>query len=147
MTDNRPTNEYRLRMSNLSIERLDGEIIAIDFSTGKYASFVGPSADIITLLQEGVPREGWLPLIAQEFDSVPADEAVDDEIDRFLETLAGHGLIESTDVVTGQLDSLPQDYQRTAWSTPLLAIEDDLADLLVIDPIHDVTDDGWPSKQ
>jgi hypothetical protein len=144
----RPSHlEYRLRMDNLSIERLDGEIIAIDFSTGKYASFVGPSADIITMLHAGVPRQQWLTLINHEFDQAPAAAVFNREVETFLATLADNGLIQTTDAVDGHLDALPQDYHRTSWSTPVLAIEDDLADLLVIDPIHDVTDDGWPSKQ
>jgi hypothetical protein len=147
MTTYPTAREYRLRMDNLSIERLDGEIIAIDFSTGKYASFVGPSADIITLLQAGVSRAHWLTHIEREFDHTPGADVVSKEVDVFLAILVDNGLVEATDSVNGHLDALPEDYQRTSWSTPVLAIEDDLADLLVIDPIHDVTDDGWPSKQ
>ena len=41
---------------------------------------------------------------------------------------------------------LPEDYLRGDWVSPLLVSNDELADLLKIDPIHDVTESGWPES-
>lgn len=142
-----PSQPVRLVLENLSLERLDGEVIAIDFSTGKYASFVGPSADLIWLIQAGVPRERWFESLSELFPTMVDEGAFDGEVTVFLEELGSHGLIANGESSVEAFDSLPSDYQRTAWSTPVFAVEDDLADLLVIDPIHDVSGDGWPSKQ
>lgn len=136
--------EYRLRPDNVSLERLDGEIVAIDFVSGKYGSFQGPSADILWLVQAGVPRARWWELISSSFDPTPNKELVDAEVDSFLASMSELGLIQPADTLAGVVESLPNDYVRAGWTTPVFAIEDDLVDLLLIDPIHDTSDDGWP---
>ncbi|CAB4578224.1 unannotated protein [freshwater metagenome] len=136
--------EYRLRQSDLSIERLDGEIIAIDFLSGKYGSFIGPSADVLWLVQLGVPRKNWVKLLEDSFVSLPGSEELESDVDAFLQSMADLGIIEPAGELDGMVDSLPADYVRGIWTPPVYAIEDDLVDLLVIDPIHDTSDDGWP---
>lgn len=136
--------EFQLRQRDLSIERLDGEIIAIDFLSGKYGSFIGPSADLLWLVQLGVPREKWVSLLEDSFVSLPATEELQGDIESFLERMVDLGIIEPTGERDGIVDSLPTDYVRGVWTTPVYAIEDDLVDLLIIDPIHDTSDDGWP---
>lgn len=136
--------EYRLRPTDLSIERLDGEIIAIDFLSGKYGSFIGPSADLLWLVQVGIPREKWWTLVQSAFVNVPEREEGEAEIDTFLLDMADLGIIEPAENQQGLAESLPEDYVRGDWTTPVYAIEDDLVDLLIIDPIHDTSDDGWP---
>lgn len=133
--------------SHLSIERLDGEVIAIDFRSGKYGSFMGPSADIMWLLQTETPRSRWYTLVAKSFPYGPSEEAFNQDIDDFLNRLVELHIIEEADQLTGSIESLPADYERDAWSTPVFAIQDDLVDLLVIDPIHDTSDDGWPQTK
>jgi hypothetical protein len=32
-----------------------------------------------------------------------------------------------------------------SWSSPVLSIYDDMQDLLLLDPIHDVDESGWPA--
>lgn len=136
--------EFRLRHSDLSIERLDGEIIAIDFVSGKYGSFIGPSADLLWLVQLGVPRQKWATLLADSFTSLPAGEELESDVDSFLRSMADLGIIEPSGKLDGMVESLPADYVRGIWTKPVYAIEDDLVDLLIIDPIHDTSDDGWP---
>ena len=136
--------EYRLRQSDLSIERLDGEVIAIDFLSGKYGSFIGPSADVLWLVQLGVPRKNWVKLLEDSFVSLPGSEELESDVDAFLQSMADLGIIEPAGELDGMVDSLPADYVRGIWTPPVYAIEDDLVDLLVIDPIHDTSDDGWP---
>ena len=136
--------EFRLRKSDLSIERLDGEIIAIDFLSGKYGSFIGPSADVLWLVQLGVPRESWVKLLEDSFVSLPGSKELESDVDSFLQNMADLGIIEPAGELDGMVDSLPADYVRGIWTPPVYAIEDDLVDLLLIDPIHDTSDDGWP---
>jgi hypothetical protein len=136
--------EFRLRHSDLSIERLDGEIIAIDFLSGKYGSFIGPSADILWLVQLSVPRQKWVKLLEDSFVSLPATKELQRDVESFLQSMADLGILEPTGELDGIVESLPADYVRGIWTTPVYAIEDDLVDLLIIDPIHDTSDDGWP---
>ena len=40
---------------------------------------------------------------------------------------------------------LPNDYTRDNWESPELRIFDDLTDILLIDPVHDTSLEGWPN--
>ena len=55
-------------------------------------------------------------------------------------------LIVSDEVEKKQID-LPSDYVRKGWEPPSLLVFDDLADLLLIDPIHDTSTSGWPTQK
>lgn len=139
--------DYKLVSGHLSIERLDGEVIAIDFRSGKYGSFIGPSADIMWLLQTETPRSRWYSLVSESFPKGPSKEAFNRDIEDFMNRLAELQIIEEASQLTGSVESLPEDYERAVWSTPVFAIQDDLVELLVIDPIHDTSDDGWPQTK
>lgn len=136
--------EFRLKSASLSMERLDGEVIAIDFATGKYFSFQGSAADLMWLLQSEVPRESWFVLVQEAFESLTTAEEFSAQVEVFISELNSLGLVEQTDWLTGSPTPLPRDYVRGAWESPEIMVEDDLADLLVIDPIHDTGEDGWP---
>lgn len=136
--------EYRLKTAALSMERLDGEVIAIDFTTGKYFSFQGTAADLIWLLQSEIPRVQWLEVVREEFNHVMDADLFESEIDQFLTELSSLELVEPVELLTGLPTSLPADYSRGSWETPKIMVEDELVDLLVIDPIHDTGEDGWP---
>jgi len=138
-------SEYRLKTASLSMERLDGEAIAIDFATGKYFSFQGPAADLIWLLQSEVPRSAWNSIIIDAFGDSANSVEILTEIERFLGELDALGLIEPVEWLTGIAEPLPRDYERGEWEAPKIWVEDELAELLVIDPIHDTGDDGWPT--
>jgi hypothetical protein len=57
------------------------------------------------------------------------------------------GIVQASDAPGGPAVDLPDDYTRTAWSAPAVYANDDLVDLLVIDPIHDASEDGWPESR
>jgi hypothetical protein len=39
---------------------------------------------------------------------------------------------------------LPWTFEPTPWVRPVLESHTDLADLMLIDPVHDVSTRGWP---
>ena len=143
---------WQVPEGSISMERLDGETILINFDSGEYFSFQGSSADLLWLISAGVNRESWLACIASAFpDVTPPDPTIEEQINEFLADLVAAGII----VEVGgeiQVDAvadpvLPDDYVRDAWMPPSVHANDDLADLLVIDPIHDTSEDGWPETR
>lgn len=142
---------YRIP-STVSLERLDGETIVIDFQTGRFYSFRESAADILWLITNGVEVEQYPIMLGQSFNNVNSIEDIQVEIRLFLETLVNLNLIVESDgsVPNNEIDlgsiQLPNDYARGDWVNPILTSHDELADLLAIDPIHDTTEDGWPEK-
>lgn len=139
---------WRVRGDGVSMERLDGETIVINFDSGEYFSFRGSSADILWLVEAEVSEQSWGKLLESEFPDLHWNLERQQEVHTFLQDLASAGLIETTDAPSiNSVDGLPNDYPRTSWSAPSVQAHDDLVDLLVIDPIHDASDGGWPNTR
>lgn len=128
------------------MERLDGETILIDFESGQFYSFRNSAADIASLIDLGLRRSAWNAVLRAAFVDCGDGPAFDEGIDAFVNALEEAGLIERIDVSEplDATDCLPKDYERGVWHIPVIAVNDSLSDLLAIDPIHDVSDDGWP---
>jgi hypothetical protein len=135
---------WKTNSGSISMERLDGETILINFDSGQYFTFVGPAADVLWLVQEGADPATWPESAEAAFPGLVWDDEVQQQVDAFLSDLSEAGVIVPADTPTGTSVVLPADYVREAWVAPSVRANDDLADLLVIDPIHDASEDGWP---
>ena len=138
---------WEIRRGAISMERLDGETIVINFDTGAYFSFRGASADVLWLIDHRVPQDSWVTLLEQSFQDVEIDADVVAQISSFITELTAAGVIIEVDGNEGPVVALPDDYTRVEWTPPQVQAQDDLADLLLIDPIHDTSEDGWPQTR
>ena len=136
-------------LPTVSMERLDGETIVIDFESGRFYSFRESAADLLFLISLGIEFELFESIIRKYF-SVHESTDLSEDIGSFIETILSLNLIEMA-ILVDEIGSspianveLPEDYLRGDWVSPLLVSNDELADLLKIDPIHDVTESGWP---
>lgn len=130
-------------VSTVIHERLDGEVIVLDMSSGRYFSLDGCAADIWTLLYSGLDRSLW----EEQLRATYKHSAFFTGIDEFITQLIDLGLIASGDRSAGdQRFELPADRERDVWTPPVFHSYDDLTDLILIDPVHDTSEDGWPSR-
>jgi len=126
-------------------ERVDNEVIAINLTTGAYFSLVGPAADCWTLLASGVATQDAAAAIAQRYDAERA--AVERDLGALLERLVAEGLLRGLgDGAVGEPApvELPAAAAPLAYRTPTLDKYDDMEELLLLDPIHEVDEAGWP---
>ena len=126
-------------------ERLDGEVIAIASLSGKYFSLGNTAADIWHLLLHPTNRKDWLGILRSHYENVP--ESAEQEIQDLLKKMLEENLIRPEVVSNNAEISLPADTVREKWITPDVIIFDDLQDLLLVDPIHDTSEEGWPFKE
>lgn len=132
------------------MERLDGETIVIDFMSGRFYSFRGSAADILWLITQGVNLSHFIEILKSNFAACPSDDFLLEDVNSFLETLENLNILSRDsgteiypDIQASDFD-LPSDYLRGEWVNPILTSNDELADLLAIDPIHEATESGWP---
>ncbi|MEI6095576.1 MAG: hypothetical protein WCR08_08990 [Gammaproteobacteria bacterium] len=143
-------SKYRI-LPTVSMERLDGETIVIDFESGRFYSFRESAADLLWLISLGIELTLFESVLRRYFKIQDLSEVAID-IDSFIETILSLNLIEKNvvedEIGDGRVTDveLPEDYLRGDWVSPLLVSNDELADLLKIDPIHDVTESGWPES-
>lgn len=138
-------SDFVLNKPFVVAERLDGEVIAISNQSGKYFSLGNTSADIWFLLQNAIPRKTWLQILASNYENVP--ESAEQEIQSFLSQILEEGLIKPQELSSKDEIALPKDSARGKWIKPTLIVFDDLQDLLLVDPIHDTSEAGWPFKE
>jgi hypothetical protein len=136
--------EVGINLTGISFERLDGEVVIISFETGKYFNSNGSAADLLYLIENGVPQSEWEEILSKSFTNFQLDS---DEITVFLKQILEEKIAIKGAAHSRKISDLPSDYSRSQWSTPQLRIFDDLADLLLIDPIHDTSVEGWPAAR
>jgi hypothetical protein len=119
-------------------ETIDGEVVAIDLESGRYYSLEGPAARAWEAIQAGQDVDGIVAAVAAEA-GVGADEARAD-VTAFLAELQTEGLL-----LAGNGDSPPA---PGPGRVPLVLHRyTDMQDLIVLDPIHDVDETGWPNRR
>lgn len=134
-------SELVLNRENISFERLDGEVIAISFTSGKYFSAKETASDVFFLIENEVPQSQWTDILSKHY----RDFKDSGQIGKFIEALIKEGLVAESQKTKGNFVELPNDQERTIWKAPTLSSFSDLQDLLLIDPIHDASLEGWPN--
>jgi hypothetical protein len=131
--------QYALASDDIVSESFDGDFVVVDLKFGKYYSFSDAGNVIWDALTSGVAPAQLLG----------ADAEISlDELDSFIETLVGYGLISS--IVPPDAGPAPDasgfsERLAGADEKPEVAVFDDMADLFKADPIHDVEENaGWP---
>lgn len=138
------STKVKLNSTSISCERLDGEMVIISFETGKYFNANGPAADVLFMIENNVDQSLWQEILSNHFKDFQIEIS---KIDEFLSKLILERIVVETDTSNYEVVNLPEDYERLEWGLPTLLVFDDLADLLLIDPIHDTSLDGWPIKK
>lgn len=134
------TNVPRPVTSDVTAERLDGEVIAVHLGTGRYYSMSGPAADVWSLMEAGIAPEHWSRLLADAF----AGGANAADVDAFVQQCLNATLVSMAPGAEAADWRLPNDYLRDTWVSPVLEEFEDLQDLILVDPVHDTSALGWP---
>ena len=130
---------YTTEVPKLVSRQFDDEIILANFETGIYYSLIGTAADIWLGLKSGSSSEEIAEALGASGGAVAAEDVA-----HFVETLLSEKIILPLD---GTPDRKPWSLQFSdPASPPQLDRFDDLRDLLFLDPVHDVSEGGWPLK-
>lgn len=132
-----------IHASNILYETLDGETIVIHLDTGSYYSLTGSGAEIWALLGEGGSTAQICAVLARRH-ALPESE-ISRTVESFIADLEREGLVEVSDASPNGLPE-PADPDQP-WEPPKLECYDDMRDFLLVDPIHEVDDAGWPSRK
>jgi hypothetical protein len=132
----------RINKPKVISEVFEDEVVAINLGTGTYFGMAGTAKEVWRLIEAGVPVKSMVTYLAQCY-GVP-DSQMSSDIEAFAESLAGHELASriETDGPAPEIESHPI---AGSWSLPVISIYDDMQDLLLLDPIHDVDETGWPA--
>jgi Coenzyme PQQ synthesis protein D (PqqD) len=130
-------------------EIIDGEAIIMNLKSGNYYSAEGVGTLLWHGIEQGKTYHQLVELVKRAFPTVPEDLAA--AIDPFIDDLMAHELIrgtptESAGVLSDELE-LTHVNGSGEFRAPVLNVYADMKDLLLLDPIHDVDEVGWPAPK
>ena len=136
------STRYRSNAPRFVDETVDGEALIMDMVKGTYYSCVGSSAYAWNLLSRGVPTTDVVIDLVARYSLTEGDAQRD--VDDFVRALVTEEMLVGVDApAAGPADGRPP-VAPTEYSTLALERFTDLADLILLDPVHDVTEAGWP---
>ncbi len=132
----------RIGKPKIISEVFEDEVVAINLETGTYFGMAGTAKEVWMLIEAGVPVESMVTHLAQCY-GVP-DSQMSSDIESFVESLVAHELASRIEA-DGPAPETETHAIAGSWSLPVISIYDDMQDLLLLDPIHDVDETGWPA--
>ncbi|GEM_PF-257762 len=141
----------RVNTPNVVHETIDGEVILLNLRTGNYYSFEGLGAFIWNFIDS---EAGWstLPSLMSKAYNLSLDD-VHNDVELFVAKLVSEELVvEGPLVLDFNSDNITDIEAQmleicNEYIPPVVNKYSDMQDLLLLDPIHDVDQKGWPQKK
>ena len=139
---------FRINTPTVTHETIEGECVAINLQTGHYYSLQGTAVDIWNLIALHTLSTGSIvDELCRRFEGSRDD--IEEAATKFVQTLeAEHLIVEeihpansSAALATEVADPRPR------FQLPKFQKFTDMEELLLLDPIHEVDEAGWPSAR
>jgi hypothetical protein len=125
-------------------ETVDGETIVVNLDTGSYYDLNHVGGAIFELLNAGMPLAELTTLIAATYDLEHATVA--GTVEGFTSRLVEEQLLVPAGGENGAAPRTNGTELPAAFADPVLNKYTDMQELLLLDPVHEVDEAGWPSR-
>jgi hypothetical protein len=134
---------YAVASADIVSEEFEGEFVVLDLSCGKYYSMDAAASALWRAIVAGASMRD----LGHALEGAPGVNA--QSIHEYAEKLVEYGCLTRSDVPgTAQVDAATIEMLRASGSPPTVEMFEDLADLILADPIHDVEETvGWPVRK
>jgi hypothetical protein len=122
-------------------ELFDGELIIAHYGSGYYYSVSEAGALVWQGLRSGLSLEETLAWLSGHF---PDAAGLAEAVEGFAGAMSAEGLLTPTEVPE-KGEAVPETLPA-AFGAPEFERFEDLQELLMLDPVHDVAEAGWPRR-
>ena len=135
---------YRLNSPQVIGETVEGELVMINLERGTYYSTDGSGVAVWNLVEQGLSMDAVVTAALSIFAADPRE--VEPAVRRFLAHLLEEQLIVPVDGADSAAlcDKPTLTPGSQPFVPPVLNVYADMADILLLDPVHDVDESGWP---
>ncbi len=140
---------FRINTPTVTHETIDGEAVIINLDSGNYYSLVEAGSLIWALVERGASASEVQDLLQQTYQGAAPD--IDQGVEELLAQLQQEDLIVAVDdgptanpAELHQVLSSNNGHEKPLFNAPSLNKYSDMQELLLLDPIHDVDEAGWP---
>ncbi len=147
-----PQSRYRLNSPTVILETFEDEVVIVNLESGTYYSLGTTGATICGAVEHGATSRQIEAALAEHFEGDGA--AMAQAASTFLSELEREGIVlVATDADEGGAATSPdaaaprQTTAKRPFEIPTLQKYTDMQELLLLDPIHEVDDSGWPKSK
>ena len=137
---------FRVNTPTVTHETIDGEAVIINLDSGNYYSLVEVGSFIWGLVEKGASASEVQQAVLQTYQGDAPD--IDEGVQELLAQLQQENLIVPVDGAAAldltEVLSSNNSHEKPSFNPPLLQKYSDMQELLLLDPIHDVDETGWP---
>lgn len=136
---------FHIRRPEVIHEVLDDELVIVNLKTGSYFSLDRVGAVVWSAIDRHASRAEIVADVVARFDGPRAE--IEREVGRLLEELGAEALIALLDAAAEvPRRPAPEVGERRRFTPPQLQKYTDMQELLLLDPIHEVDESGWPTR-
>ena len=142
---------FKINQSNIVHQTIEGEVVIINLNTGDYYSLVNVGVRIWNLLEKTATVDYIVNVLNNEFISNGVNIA--EIVTQFINELEKESLVVSLEIDSDEQSSTVENNSndnnsdKLPFEIPSLQKFSDMQELLLIDPIHEVDEMGWPQTK
>jgi DNA-binding NarL/FixJ family response regulator len=139
---------YRVNSPNVIHEIIDGEAVLVNMENGSYYSIDSVGAVVWDYIEKGLSNRQIVQAISNQYAG--NQEEISTGIEKLIDDLKTERLIVPGEpssehnhaaAINQAIPAVP----KPEFVPPVLNKYTDMEDLLLLDPIHDVDETGWPN--
>jgi hypothetical protein len=137
---------FSIKKPDVVHETIDGETVIVNLENGVYYSLRDSAVDIWNMIEGGANAEELLGMLLSRYEG--SRNEIQGAVTDLLVELQEEGLVRvsATKSSSGSPATGASSDSKTAFVPPRLEKYSDMQELLLLDPIHEVDEDGWPNK-
>lgn len=123
-------------------EAIDGEVVIVNLDKGLYFSTDGVGAKLWSMIAQAESVDSLVEWTDTTYSIDSAVVAAD--VEAFLNQLRENELVVAVDA-SPEVEAADPQPAPAEYTKPELNIYSDMEELLLLDPVHDAGDEGWPN--
>ena len=141
------TERFKVSSQEIVHETIEGEVVIVNLENGFYYSSDKLGSVVWKFVESGCTYGQILEVLSAKYPQNRAE--IEESVARMIGELRDEGLIVSAQdgpaADSAVVDSA--DMGEAEFEPPSLQKHKDMKDLLLVDPIHEVEDSGWPNRK
>jgi len=141
---------FRINSPKVIHETIDGETVIVNLDTGNYYSLDKIGAEIWALIEKDIPLHEIIEDTSRRYEGKRTH--IEQAVIHLVSELNQENLIIKDNSETSETNSgfeyreiSGAETKEMAFEAPILHKYNDMQELLLLDPIHEVEETGWPN--
>jgi hypothetical protein len=143
---------FKINAPKVVFETYENEVVLINLDRGIYYSISNTAAEIFSQVEQERSKAWILEGIINKYEGNTT--IMVSSVEKFLEDMLNEGLIIREEKNIDAIPSLDKEKVnkntipvKLLFESPVLNRYSDMQDLLLLDPVHDVDETGWPNPK